>query len=125
MMVLPLAEILFFLAVFFAPEGANAFTIEAGEGRSISYVKTEEGWRADEDGSVWRVEGQTVIAGDSEEHLGKFAELAQAHDWSEQSILVLPHGFEVAKQQDGLIVYPNGAGDPSRKIAITYATESE
>lgn len=119
----PLTEILFFIAAFFAPSNADSFTIEADVMGMIEFIRTEDGWTNDSDGSAWRIEGLSIIKESGVEPLGQFLAGIREHDWCERSVLELFDDYAVLKREDGLTVHPDGLVDNGRVIVISYISE--
>lgn len=117
---LPLTEILFFVAAFFAPANVDSFTLEAEELGTVEFVRVEDGWANNRDNSVWSVQGLAVVKESSVVQLQEFVSGANAHDWCQQSVLRLHDALSVLRDGDQLFVYPDGLAQPGSVVTISY-----
>jgi len=117
----PLHEILFFIALFFAPEGTTEFQIAKESDNPFVFQLTEKGWMNSTENKIWREDRNTVKHGDESHNVSEFVEGIAEHSWSEESILHL--GLtDVLKTKNGIVYYPNGIEYPKNKYTITYQT---
>ena len=117
----PLYEILFFIALFFAPEGTTEFQVAKESDNPVVFQLTEKGWMNGTENKIWREDKSTVKHGDESHDISEFVEGIAEHSWSEESILHL--GMTVVlKTKNGIVYYPDGIEHPKNKYMITYKT---
>ena len=115
----PIYEILFFLALFFAPEETREFEIMGENESLIHFHLTENGWMDSRENRTWRGEGNTIYFGDESHDVSRYVEGIVGHSWKEESILHLGKA-DVIKTKDAIVYYPNGIDSPKDKYTITY-----
>jgi hypothetical protein len=119
----PLYEILFFIALFFAPEGAKKFEIIKECDNPILFNSTSQGWINVTEQMIWVEENYTVTHGSESHDVSSYVEGISPHHWSEENILHL-RMMDVLKTKNSLIIYPNGIDYPKNKYSIIYKTEA-
>ncbi len=119
----PLLEIIFYIAVLFAPMDTARISITEGQD-SIIYSRTADGWKSAADGAIWKLDGFTVLHGEDSIDVSAFVKGADTHNWSEESILKLSGNMEILKTSDGCRIYPNGIDSPNNKWEIKYIEQS-
>ncbi|MFO7726286.1 MAG: hypothetical protein R6V45_12135 [Oceanipulchritudo sp.] len=120
---LPLTEILFFVAAFFAPENVDSFTLEADELGTVEFVRVEDGWANNRDNNVWSVQGLAVVKQSSVVQLQEYVAGADTHDWCKQSVLRLHDDFSVLRDGDQLSIYPDGLAQPDSVVTVSYGPQ--
>jgi hypothetical protein len=119
----PIYEILFLIALLFAPEGTTEFKIAKGSEPQLIFHSTEQGWMNTLKQEIWKEEKNTVVHGSENHDISKFIDGIDDHNWSEESILHL-RMMDVLKTKNGLIVYPTGIDYPKNKYSIIYKIEA-
>lgn len=120
---LPLTEILFFIAAFFAPSNVDSFTLEGDELGKVEFVRVENGWANNQDNSVWSIKGLSVVKKPSVVNLQEYVAGAKAHDWCQQSVLRLHDDISVLRDGDQFSVYPDGLAQPDSVVIISYGSQ--
>lgn len=121
---IPLIEIIFYIATLFAPINTSKIIISHDGSPVISYSKTETGWKCSEDNSMWEIDKMTVKHGDESVDVSEFVKGADAHKWSDLSILKLSYKMEVLKVANGYWIYPDGIESPKNKWVIEYKVKA-
>ena len=85
----PLYEILFFIALFFAPEETTEFKIAGAQDNPIVFQLVDDNWQNATEGKIWRLEDTTVSHVSSSHDVKSNVEGISEHSWSDESILHL------------------------------------
>jgi hypothetical protein len=122
MIALPLLQILFFVAAFFAPKDATRITL-VGPNHSTHWTLTADGWA--EEKKLWSVKGNSTVireSGRSDEvvDVSSFVKAALAHDWAKEKKATLAARQTLEKTEDGFVFRLNAGGPAEQAYRITY-----
>lgn len=125
MMMFPLIEIIFYIAVLFAPMNTTQIIISHEGSPVITYSQTDDGWKSSANHTLWKVNELKVKHAENSIDVSEFVKGASTHKWSDQSILKLSGNMEILKMSDGYWIYPNGIDSPKEKWIIKYKTDAK